>query len=367
MGAVLKLADLHHRRGTREVLAIERLDVAAGERLAVLGPNGAGKTTLLRLLAGLETPSAGRVEIDGVGVSKGGHELRRRIAYATQRPQLLSTSVRRNVELPLRWRGVARAERRRIALEALGRLGVAHLAERRAAALSGGEAQRVSLARALAIEPDLLLLDEPAAGLDAEARGRFLDDLEAALRDGRVTVLHVSHRADEALRLADRVAILSGGVVRQLGTPSSVVRRPADATVAKLVGYENVVPVEIDQAGQVLVAGVACGLAARDPAGAGTLVAWAGAIRIAPRGRGPLEATVERVSPGPGRWEVVLAAGETLRAQLPLNDVPPRAGERVSVSVDPTHATVISDPAVPGLKHMRAAALGDSQVKPSVP
>ena len=97
MGTVLKLADLRHRRGTRAVLAIERLDVAAGERLAVLGPNGAGKTTLLRLLAGLETPSAGRVEIDGVGVSNGGHELRRRIAYATQRPQLLSTSVRRNV------------------------------------------------------------------------------------------------------------------------------------------------------------------------------------------------------------------------------------------------------------------------------
>jgi ABC-type sulfate/molybdate transport systems ATPase subunit len=366
MGTVLKLADLRHRRGTREVLAIERLDVGAGERLAVLGPNGAGKTTLLRLLAGLETPSAGSVEIDGVQVSKRGHELRRRIAYVTQRAQLLSTSVRRNVEIPLRWRGVARAERRRMALEALGRLGVAHLAERRAAALSGGEAQRVSLARALAIDPDLLLLDEPAAGLDAEARGRFLDDLEAALQDRGVTVLHVSHRADEALRLADRVAILSDGVVRQLGTPSSVVRRPADATVARLVGYDNVIPVDIDRAGQVLVAGVGCGLAARHPAGAGTLAAWAGAIRIAPRGRGPLEAKVERVSPGPGRWEVVLAAGQTLRAYLPLDEVPPPPGEGVSVSIDPTHTTVISDAAVRIPERMGTSALRGSKVRPTV-
>jgi ABC-type sulfate/molybdate transport systems ATPase subunit len=344
MGAVLKLAELRHRRGTREVLAIERLELAAGERLAVLGPNGAGKTTLLRLLAGLESASAGSVEIDGTRVAEGDYELRRRIGYATQRPGLLSTSVRRNVELPLRWRGIDRAERGYMALAALDRLGVAHLAERRAAALSGGEAQRVNLARALAIEPDMLLLDEPAAGLDPDARRRFLDDLEVALADRSVTVVHVSHRADEALRVADRVAILSGGMVRQLGTPSSVVRRPADATVAKLVGYDNVIRVETDQAGEVLIAGVQCGLPAHHPPRAGTLATWGAAIRIAPPGRGPLEAAVQRVSPGPGRWEVVLAAGETLRAHLPLDDVPPQVNELVSVTIDPAQATVICGP-----------------------
>ena len=344
MGAVLRLVDLRHRRGTREVLGIERLEVAAGERLAVLGHNGAGKTTLLRLLAGLETPSAGTVEIDSTPVTEGGYELRRRIGYATQRAGLLSTSVQRNVELPLRWRGIERGERRRMVLAALERLGVAHLAERRAAALSGGEAQRVNLARALAIEPDLLLLDEPAAGLDPEARRRFLDDLEVALADRSVTVVHVSHRADEALRVADRVAILSDGVVRQLGTPPSVVRRPADATVAKLVGYDNVIPVESDQAGRVLIAGVRCGLPAHHPSRPATLATWGTAIRIAAPGRGPLEARVERVSPGPGRWEVVLAVGETLRAHLPFDDVPPRAGELVSVTIDAAHATVIYGP-----------------------
>jgi ABC-type sulfate/molybdate transport systems ATPase subunit len=346
MGAVLKLADLRHRRGTREVLAIEHLELAAGERLAVLGPNGAGKTTLLRLLAGLETASAGSVEIAGTPVTEGDYELRRQIGYATQRPGLLSTSARRNVELPLRWRGVNRSERRQMALGALNRLGVAHLAERRAATLSGGEAQRVNLARALAIEPDLLLLDEPAASLDPDARRRFLDDLEVALADRSVTVVHVSHRADEALRLADRVAILSDGMVRQLGSPPSVVRQPADVTVAKLVGYDNVIRIEADRAGQVLLAGVPCGLPAHHPPGAHTLATWGAAIRIGPPGRGPLEATVQRVSPGPGRWEVVLAAGETLRAHLPLDRVPPQANQLVSVNIDPAHATVICGPAL---------------------
>jgi putative spermidine/putrescine transport system ATP-binding protein len=139
------------------------------------------------------------------------------------------------------------------------------------------------------------------------------------------------------------VAILSDGMIRQLGTPSSVVRRPADATVANLVGYDNVIRVETDQTGQVLIAGVRCGLPAHPP-GAGALATWGAAIRIAPPGRGPLEATVQRVSPGPGRWEVVLAAGETLRAHLPLDEVPPQINELVSVTIDPAQATVICGP-----------------------
>jgi ABC-type sulfate/molybdate transport systems ATPase subunit len=225
--------------------------------------------------------------------------------------------------------------------QALERLGVDHLADRKAHSISGGEAQRVSLARALALEPTLLLLDEPAAGLDPEARQTFIDDLETALADQATTLVHVSHRADEALRLADRVAILTHGVVRQLATPSSIVQRPADATVAKLVGYDNVIPVETDPKGRVLIAGKPCGLPAAHP-GAGTLAAWGTAIRIARLGCAPLGATVQRVSPGPGRWEVTLSAGETLRAHLPLDEQPPHPGHRLSVRVDPAQATLIA-------------------------
>ena len=344
MGSVLTLSDIRHRRGGRDVLEVDRLDLAAGERLAVLGPNGAGKTTLLRLIAGLEPPSAGVVEIDGLRTVHDDTDLRRRIGYATQRAGLLSTTVGRNVELPLRWRGVPRAARRTAALAALRGLGMDHLADRPALALSGGEAQRVSLARALALEPRLLLLDEPAAGLDAEARRSFLDDLVALLADRTITVVHVSHRADEALRLADTVAVLVDGAIHQLAEPSRVLREPSDATVASLVGYDNVVPARIDRDGGVLVAGRPCGLRTNRPPGDVTVAAWGTALRLGPPGDGAVNATVEHVSPGPGRWEAVLTAGVPLRAHLPLAEAPPRVGERLSVRIDSALATLTAAP-----------------------
>jgi ABC-type sulfate/molybdate transport systems ATPase subunit len=343
VGAVVGLRKVRHRRGGHDVLAIDQLDLRAGERLAVLGPNGAGKTTLLRLLAGLDAPTTGRVEIDDEAIADAEVDVRRRIGYATQRPGLLSTSVVRNVELPLRWRGLDGASRRAAAVTALARLNVGQLADRKALSLSGGEAQRVSLARALAIEPSLLLLDEPAAGLDAEARRAFFDDLERALDDRATTVVHVSHRAEEALRLADRVAVLMGGTIRQLGTPASVVRRPSDGTVARLVGYDNVAPVQIDAWGQVQLNGAPCGVSAKTTQGAATLAAWGTAIRLNPEDGTPLRAIVKRVSPGPGRWEVTLDAGETLTAHLALDQSVPRVGVEVGVRIDASHAVVIPE------------------------
>ena len=342
MGPVLKLSGVRHIRGGRQVLAIDALELRAGERLAVLGPNGAGKTTLLRLLAGLEAPSAGSVELDGARVAGADLDVRRRIGYATQRPGLLSTTVIRNVELPLRWRRLAPTRRRQAALAALERLNVAHLAERKALSLSGGEAQRVSLARALAVEPQVLLLDEPASGLDAEAHRAFFDDLESALDDRATTVVQVTHRADEALRLADRIAILIDGAVRQLGNPASVLRQPADPTVATLLGYDNVLAVEVDQERHVLIGGVRCGITTTLDPGPATLAAWAAAIRITPPGAAPLHAMVERVAQGPGRWQLTLTASQTLHAHLPLDQTPPHVGDSVGVDVDPAHASVIA-------------------------
>jgi ABC-type sulfate/molybdate transport systems ATPase subunit len=343
VGSVLKLRDVRHRRGDRDVLAIDELDLQAGERLAMLGPNGAGKTTLLRLLAGLDTPTAGTVEIDGVPMAGADLSVRRRIGYATQHAGLLSTSVIRNVELPLRWRGIDRPTRRSVALGALERLNAAGLADRKALSLSGGEGQRVSLARALVLHPQLLLLDEPAAGLDAEVRRAFFDDLEAALADRATTVVHVSHRAEEALRLADRVAVLVDGALRQLDDPTTVVRQPTDAAVAKLVGYDNVLNVRIDRSGQVLIAGRACGLRTTPNPGCATLAAWAAAIQISPYGDAPLPATVEGVAPGAGRWEVTLMAAERFHAHLALDTDPPTPGETVTVRIDPARATIIRD------------------------
>jgi ABC-type multidrug transport system ATPase subunit len=260
VGAVLSVADVRHRRGGREVLRVDRLHVGAGERLGLLGLNGAGKTSLLRLLAGIDGPSVGEVRVDDVPTSRGGAALRRRLAYAPQRPVLLSTTVRHNVELPQRYRRVPRATRRAVATAALARLGVEHLADRPARTLSGGEAQRVSLARALACEPDALLLDEPAAGLDTPTRAAFFADVERALADRATTVVLVSHRAEEVLGIADRVAVLVAGELRQVAAANDLVAHPADAAVAHLIGYENVLEVDVDDHGAVLAAGRPTGL-----------------------------------------------------------------------------------------------------------
>jgi ABC-type sulfate/molybdate transport systems ATPase subunit len=341
VGAVLTVADVRHRRGGREVVRVDELRIGDGERLGLLGPNGAGKTSLLRLLAAIDRPTAGEVRVDGVPTSNGGAQLRRRLAYTTQRPLLLSTTVARNVELPLRYRGVARAERRPAAVAALARLGVEHLGDRHARTLSGGEAQRVSLARALACAPDALLLDEPAAGLDAPARAAFLSDVERALADRPATTVVVSHRADEVLALAERIAVMVDGELRQVGAAADVVARPADAEVARLVGYENVVDVAIDDAGAVLVGGRPSGMSAAPGARRATLAVWAAGLRVRPAVAGRLPATVRRVIPGPGRQVVFLDAGVELCAHVPLDQPAPARGSAVSVELDAALATLL--------------------------
>ncbi|HEX6618118.1 MAG TPA: ABC transporter ATP-binding protein [Solirubrobacteraceae bacterium] len=338
MGAVLNVAGVRHRRGAREVLRVDRLDISAGERLGLLGLNGAGKTSLLRLLAGIDQPTVGEVRVDDLPTARGGPALRRRLAYAPQRPVLLSTTVRHNVELPLRYRRAPRATRQAVAAAALSRLGVGHLADRHAHSLSGGEAQRVSLARALACEPDALLLDEPAAGLDTPTRAAFFADVERVLADRATTVVLVSHRAEEVLALADRIAVLVGGELRQVASADELVTRPADAAVARLVGYENVIDVQVDEDGTVLAAGHPTGLtAAPGPRSAG-LAIWATAIRLGDPQDGGLPAIVERVTTGPGRHELILDAGFRLHAHIALATPPPVPGAEVSLDIDPALA-----------------------------
>lgn len=156
--------------------------------------------------------------------------------------------------------------------------------------------------------------------------------------------MHVSHRAAETLRLADRIAVLTDGTIRQLGEPPAVVQQPADGTVARLLGYENVLEVQVDASGRVLIDGAPCGLVASLDVGPATLAAWGSAIRVGPPDAAPLRATVERVSQGPGRWDVILAAAHALHAHLPLDQTPPRANDSVGVQVDSAHASLIAEP-----------------------
>ncbi len=238
----LALRDVRVRRGRRMALDAITLGMRAGEVLAVVGPNGAGKSTLVQTMALLERPASGTVLYDGEPVA--GRELsyRRRMAVVFQEPLLLAGSVVENVALGLRLRGVGRAERTRRAHASLDRLGMGALAGRPAHALSGGEAQRASLARALALDPEVLLLDEPFAGLDPPSRARLLGDLAEVLHQRTFTTVFVTHDRDEALHLADQAAVLIGGRLRQHGPVDHVFGRPSDPEVAAFVGVETVVP-----------------------------------------------------------------------------------------------------------------------------
>ena len=239
--SLLSLRDVVVAHGGREVLRVDALDVNGGEVLAVLGPNGAGKSTLVQVLALLQKPASGEVRFAGEPVRGNTLAYRRRVAVVFQEPLLLDASVKSNVGAGLAFRGVAGDERRRRVHEWLDRFGVAHLAKRSGRMLSGGEAQRVSLARAFVLEPEVLFLDEPFSALDAPTRHTLIDDLSTMLSDTAMATVFVTHDRAEALRLGDRIAVLMGGRVRQVGTPAEVFGSPVDEEVAQFVGAETIV------------------------------------------------------------------------------------------------------------------------------
>ena len=235
---LLELRDVAVVAGGRTILGLDHLALAPGETLCVLGANGAGKSTLLRVAGGLRTPARGELRLDGVPATA--PQIRAVTAAVLQRPLLRrGATARTNVETGLRFARVPREERRRRTDEWLVRLDLAGLADRRASALSGGEAQRVSIARALVLAPRILLLDEPFSALDAPTRAELLADLRDVLASIGAASLLVTHDRHEAAAIADRVAILHAGELRAARADGSVLEHPADADCARLLGFEN--------------------------------------------------------------------------------------------------------------------------------
>jgi tungstate transport system ATP-binding protein len=238
--SVVEVRDFSVVRGGRPVLSVEHLAVAEGETLTIVGPNGAGKTTLLLALAGLVRPDKGQLLFRGTTVGRSeGLAYRRRLGLVLPDPLLLDASVFANVALGLRFRGVSSDRIEPLVSGWLERLGVAHLRDRHARRLSSGEAQRVSLARALVLAPDLLLLDEPFASVDAATRAQLVEDLAVLLEATPVTCALVTHDLDEAVRLGDHMAVLLDGRLRQAGSPEAVLASPIDEDVAAFVGVET--------------------------------------------------------------------------------------------------------------------------------
>jgi tungstate transport system ATP-binding protein len=243
---MLEARELVAYRGDRAVARASRIDLAAGEHLVLLGPNGAGKSSLVLGLATL-IRTAGELRYRGEAI-RDADAYRRRIAVVFQRPLLLNRSVRENAALGLALRGVGARERNARADRELTRLGVGRLADRSAIGLSGGEAQRVSIARALAIDPEILFLDEPFSALDAPTREALIADLARVLRERGVTTVMVTHDRDEALSLADRIGVVMNGELRQLDAAETVFGMPADPEIAAFVGVENVLPARVERA-----------------------------------------------------------------------------------------------------------------------
>ncbi len=244
--ALIEIKDLHVQRGKQPVLEIDRLNVAQGETLAVIGPNGAGKSTLLLALSRLLPITSGAIRFDGQPLAAlDALAYRRRIGLVLQDPLLLDGSVFDNVAMGLRFRRLPRAEVKERTTAWLERLGISHLSERPARRISGGEAQRASLARSFALQPELLLLDEPFSALDAPTHARLLEDFHTLLKETNLTTIFITHDLDEALYLGDRVAVLLAGRLRQAGSPQEVFSAPADRDVAAFVGVETVIPGQV--------------------------------------------------------------------------------------------------------------------------
>ena len=334
MTAILELADVQVTYGATTVLDVPALAVNGSEVLAVIGPNGSGKSTLLRIAGLLERPSRGVVRFRGRPVDAADSLAeRRRMATVFQHPLLADMTVAQNVALGLQFRGDADARGARVG-RWLERLGIAPLAEQRARTLSGGQAQRVALARALVLEPEVLLLDEPFAGLDAPSRAELLPDLGAILRQDRVTTVLVTHDRGEAQALGDRMAVLIAGQIAQLDATASVFSAPVSEIVARFIGVETLVTGRViaREAGVTVVevAGRKLEIAAAAPIGETvriglrpedvTLVLT---TEVAPlsSARNYLTGTVVRVTPSTPAVRVVVDVGFALVATVTARSV----------------------------------------------
>ncbi|ASD22651.1 spermidine/putrescine ABC transporter ATP-binding protein [Cryobacterium sp. LW097] len=239
---VVEFAGVAKRYGSHLALTEFDLTLQPGELVALLGPSGSGKTTALRVLAGLESCDDGRILINGDDVS-GLPTSRRDMGMVFQSYSLFPhLSAGENVEFGLRMRRVPAAERRERAAAALALVGLDAHYGRFAHELSGGQQQRVALARALVTRPRVLLLDEPLSALDAKVRVQLRDEIRRIQTELGITTLFVTHDQDEALAVADRVAVMRDGRIEQVGTPEELYTRPATPFIADFVGLSNRLP-----------------------------------------------------------------------------------------------------------------------------
>jgi ABC-type sugar transport system ATPase subunit len=333
--ASVSLRRLRKAFGDVEVVQGIDLDIEDGEFLVLVGPSGCGKSTCLRMVAGLESATSGEILIDGQVVNERDPK-DRDIAMVFQDYALYPhMSVAENMAFSLRWRGTPRAEIARRVQAAAGVLDIAHLLDRRPRELSGGQRQRVAMGRAIVRDPKLFLFDEPLSNLDAKLRVAMRTEIKR-LRDRlRTTTIYVTHDQVEAMTLADRIVVMEGGRVLQVGTPEAIYETPATTFVAGFIGAPamNLLPAEV-RAGHVHLPGGAMLPAARTD-GPVTLGIRPEAMVWQAHGEAAIEAPATVVEPLGAETLVTLdLAGHVLHARVPPRSVR-HSGETVRLSVAP--------------------------------
>lgn len=242
MVEVLRLKKIKINKSKNTILDIPNFTVFKGDKMAIIGPNGAGKTTLLKVLAFLEEPCEGERYFCGVKIANGKKQLwiRRKMAAVFQNPLLLNMSVYDNVALGLRFRKFSEHDIRTKVDYWLRTLGIYHLRNQNARDLSGGEAQRVSIARALCVEPEILFLDEPFSYLDVPTREKLLVELKTIIDERQITTVFVTHDFTDIPYLATKTCVMFNGKISQTGTPEEVLYKPSSLEVARFLGTENI-------------------------------------------------------------------------------------------------------------------------------
>ncbi|MFE5633000.1 ABC transporter ATP-binding protein [Streptomyces sp. NPDC056463] len=317
-GAALRLSGLRRSFGSAVALDGLDLDVAPGELLALLGPSGCGKTTALRVLAGFERPDEGQVLLDGEDIVPVPAN-RRDTAMVFQSYSLFPhLTAADNVAFGLRMRKVRAAERRARAGELLELVGLAGHGDRFPHQLSGGQQQRVALARALALRPRLLLLDEPLSALDARVRVTLREEIRRLQLELGITTVFVTHDQEEALSMADRVAVMNGGRLEQCATPTELYERPATDFVAEFIGTMNRVPGRAAGDGHVEVLGARLPVDGPDGTGDVRVLLRPEALEVT--AGGPARVTGTSFHGPTTRLRITLADGTDVKADVPTHD-----------------------------------------------
>ena len=362
----LSIVDLTKRYAAGLEPAVDRLnmEVEEGHLVALLGPSGCGKTTTLRMVAGLMDPTAGSIVVDGREITHTPVN-KRGMGMVFQSYALFPhMNVEQNVAFGLEMRQVSKAEQKARVAAALDMVQLGHLGKRQTKELSGGQQQRIALARALVVEPTLLLLDEPLSNLDAKLRETMRTEIRSIQQRTRATTLFVTHDQDEALDMADRIAVMNGGLIEQFGSPTEVYERPRTHFVANFIGQANFLTGRVGaETGRANLAGESYykvdveGLGQFGAIGSSGLAGSTHELVIRPHrlnvslhpgaADAPLAGTIERVSyTGDALAVAVRVGGQQLQAQMLTSSGDlPRIGDAAYLSWNPEDAYLLPSPA----------------------